>query len=348
MLLYEYELSKAADILARELFQFKPGETFVITADTASDIRVVNAAAGGAVTVGAKPMVVIMETPLGSGKASDPVLPVKALTAALKEADAWVEFNKKFMLYSSPYVDAMRANNKLRYLCLPGMDADMMVRCIGRVNYPVLGQFMERLWKLTTSTKHFRFTTPAGCDMEFDYDPDRVTTLSKGYCNVPGSNMMAGQIGWAPVFDSINGLLVFDGSLEPSEPPLLKEPVRLTIEKAEIVKVEGGEQAKAYEKWLDHFDHPQMRRIAHVCWSCNPGALLTGNILEDERVWGATEWGVGAVGDLFFHDKADMIDAPSHSDGICLNTSAWLDGKQIWDVGKVVDPELAKLAEQLV
>jgi hypothetical protein len=41
------------------------------------------------------------------------------------------------------------------------------------------------------------------------------------------------------------------------------------------------------------------------------------------------------------------IDAPSHSDGISLNTSVWLDGKQIWDKGSAAEPELAKMAKKL-
>jgi len=52
MVLYEYELGKAADILTRELFKLKPGETFVITADTESNPHVVNATARAAFSIG--------------------------------------------------------------------------------------------------------------------------------------------------------------------------------------------------------------------------------------------------------------------------------------------------------
>ena len=93
MFLYEYELAKASDILTRELFKLKPGETFVITADTESNLRVVNATAAAAHSVGAKPMVILLASPLGVSEAADPMLPVESLTAALSEADAWVEFN---------------------------------------------------------------------------------------------------------------------------------------------------------------------------------------------------------------------------------------------------------------
>ena len=347
MFQYEYELGKAADILARGLFKLKPGETFVITADTESDLRVVDATARAAFAVGAKPMVILLASPLGVGKAADPMLPVESLSGALNGADAWVEFNKQWLMFSTPYNRAMQENKKLRYMNLVEMNASMMVRLIGRVNYPALGEFLDNLHKMTTETTHFRLTTPAGEEIEFDLnpDPDRITTLEKGYADVPGCRMMAGQIGWAPKFDTINGILVFDGSVVP---PLgkLEEPIHMTVEKGEIVKVDGGNEAREFEQWMDSWNHPQMRRLAHVCWAFHPGARLSGDIVEDERIWGATEWGIGEVGPGLSVTR-QHTSAPSHTDGICLSTSAWLDGVQLLDEGKVVHPELLPLAEKL-
>jgi len=342
---YEYELGKAADILTRELFALKPGETFVITADTESDMRVVNATATAAHVVGAKPMVILTHSPLGVSEAADPMLPVDALTGALSVADAWVEFNNEWLLYSTPYNRAMKANDKLRYMNMVGMNVEMMVRLIGRVNYPVLSKFLDKIYDLTLETKTFRITTPAGQDLEFDFDPERRVSLSKGYADKPGSNFLAGQIAWAPIFDTINGILVFDGSLVPPFRKL-EEPIRMTVEKGTIVKVEGGREAVAFERWMDSWNHPQMRRLAHASWSFHPGALLTGDIVEDERVWGATEWGIGAVGPIFSH-QGEPIYAPSHTDGICMNSSAWLDGKQLLDKGQVVLEELLPLVKEL-
>lgn len=342
---YEYELGKAATNLTKELFKLKPGETFVITADTESDPQVVNATARAAFAVGAKPMVIWMASPLGVGKAADPMLPLEALSAALKEADAWVEFNNKWLLYSTPFDIAMKENKKLRYLCLVGMDADMMVRCIGRVGYPALKEFEETITKMTEKAKHVRLTTPAGEDVEFDNDPERPISCETGYADTPGPHMMAGQIGWAPVFESINGVIVFDGSLVPPFLGVLEEPVKLHIEKGKVVKFEGGKEAVEYEAWLKSFNDPMMLRMAHVCYGFNPGARLSGDILEDERVWGGTEWGLGQVGPMYV--PPDGIPGPSHTDGICLNTSVWLDGKQITDKGKVVAPELLPLVKRL-
>jgi leucyl aminopeptidase (aminopeptidase T) len=341
---YEYELGKAAKILCEDLFKLKPGETFVITADTECEKRVIDATATAAFACDAKPMVIYTASPLGVGKAADPMLPLESLTAALLKADAWVEFNNKWLLYSTPYDIAMKENKKLRHLCLVGMNVDMMVRNIGRVDYPNLEKFMMLVTKKTLSAKHMRITTPAGTDVEFNNEPGRKPIMELGYANTPGSHMMAGQIGWSPNFESINGTIVFDGSLVPPIVGILKEPVRLTIKKGEIVKIEGGKEATEYEKWLKSFNHPQMLKLAHVCYGFNPGARLTGDILEDERVWGGTEWGLGNVGAILVPGG---ISGPSHTDGICLNSSVWLDGVQIMDKGQLLDPELKKLAEKL-
>jgi 2,5-dihydroxypyridine 5,6-dioxygenase len=142
----------------------------------------------------------------------------------------------------------------------------------------------------------------------------------------------------------INGVIVFDGSIVPPIKGLLKEPVRLLIQNGNVEKIEGGKEAVDYETWLRNFNHPRMLKLAHVCYGFNPGARLSGNILEDERVWGSTEWGLGQVGSMSIPGG---ISAPSHTDGICLDSSVWLDGNQILDRGKVVDPELITLAAKL-
>jgi len=319
---YEYELGKAAHKLVTEMYKLKPGETFVITADTESDPRVIDATAAAAFAVGAKPMVIWTASPLGVGKAADPMLPVEALTAVLNVADAWAEFNNKWLLYSTPYEVAIKQNKKIRHLCLVGMNVDMMTRVVGRVDLPTLANYQNKLIAMTKAAKHVRMTTPAGGDIEFDNDPNRPIICEVGYADTPGSH----------------------GSIVPPL-RLVKEPVKLHVKEGRVEKIEGGEDARAFEAWLKSFNDPKMFRVAHVCYGCNPGAKLTGDIVEDERVWGCTEWGLGYVGPML--TGGEPIPAPSHTDGICLNTSVWLDGQQIWDKGRAVHPELAELAKKL-
>ena len=341
---YEYELEKTAHKIASELFKLKPNETVVITADTESDGRAVNAMAAAAFAVGAKPMVIWMPSPLGVGKAADPMLPVEALTAALKVADVWAEFNNKYLLYSTPFEVAERENKKLRYMNLSGMNVDTLVRTIGRVDTRALGQFQGKLTDMIKVAKKIRLTSPAGEDVEMEFDPKAPVVNDVGFADTPGPHFLSGQLtpGHSP---SVNGTIVFDGSVVPSI-GLVKEPVRLHVKNGRVERIEGGKDALALEAWLMGFNDRDMFRIAHLSFGCNPGARLTGNIVEDERVWGSTEWGLGYVGPDLTKD-GKPIPAASHTDGTCLNTSVWLDGTQIFDKGKVVHRELAPLAKGL-
>jgi len=337
MFLYQYELGKACDILVKELFKLKPGETFVITADTESDPRVVDAAASAAFTIGAKPMVIWLPSPLIEGKLADSILPLNSLTGALMGADAWLEINNKQIFDSTPSQIALKENKKLRYLGLTGATVSMVVRCIGRVNYPALKEFIHYVANVTKAARHVRMTTPAGTEVEFDNFPDQELGIEDGYANKPGVHWMPGQIGWLPDRKSINGVIIIDGSLVPPC-GVLSEPVRLTMKEGEIVEIKDGTQAREFELWLNKLNHPQMRKVAHTTYGFLPGAKLSGMIAEDERIWGCTVWGFGST---------SKESAPSHTDGICLDTSVWLDGKQLMDKGKVVDAKLIELTKKL-
>ncbi|MDR2759287.1 MAG: hypothetical protein LBB78_07900 [Spirochaetaceae bacterium] len=341
---YFYELTLAARRLVMDMFCLKSGETLIITADTESDMEVVRATASAAFSIGAKPVVITYPAPLGVGKAADSMLAVDALTGALQGADAWVEFNNQWMLYSTPFERAMASNKKLRYLCLVGMDADMMVRLIGRVDQQKLSNFLHVLADKTGAAKHMRITTPAGCDLEFEINPENKLSCDDGNAEKPGMHMLGGQICFVPKLGSINGVLVFEASVSPV-PGIIHEKVVLTVEKGLIREIQGGVEAMEFKSWLDSFHDPAMYRLAHGCYGVNPGAKVTGNVLEDERVWGATEWGIGYLSES--DAPMEHFDAPSHCDGLCMNSSVWLDGEQIMDRGKFIEPCLGDMARAL-
>jgi leucyl aminopeptidase (aminopeptidase T) len=342
---FEYELTKAASILINDMFRLKKGETLVITADTQTDMRVVNAVAAAAHTAGAKPMTIVLASPLGVGKAADNMLPVDSLTGALLYADAWVEFNQQWLLYSTPFERAMKENKKLRYSCLVGMTVDMMVRLIGRIDAALLSDFLHQVTEMTQNAGRMRITTPAGNDLSFRLVKERIVGCDDGMADTPGAHFLSGQISFFPEFDSIQGKLVFDGTISPPC-GFLKEPVFLDIENGVIQKIYGGNQADELRRWLESFDDPNMFRLAHGCYGFNPGARMCGNVLEDERVWGCTEWGMGYLSPV--DAPPDGIQAKSHCDGLCLNSSVWLDDELFMENGVVVHPDVSEKAKRLI
>lgn len=338
----KYELQMAADKLVKEVFSVQPGETVVITADTESNEPLLDAVASAVYSSGAFPMVVTIATPSSVGKAADPEIPVKALTGALLGADVWLEFNHQWLLYSTPFEEAMAKNEKLRYMCLVDFTPEVLIRTIGKVETEKLQIFMEAFGQRHREAEVMRVTTPAGTDVTFELDPTHFVAVDCGKCGIPGMHMLTGQLNVVPKFGTIQGQIVFDGTITPPFGKVPSQPVVLTIKDSKLVKFEGGPEAKEYERYLTAFDDEGMFKLAHIAYGFNPGALLTGNIVEDERVWGCTEWGIGYVSPM--DAPPDGQPAVSHTDGICLNSSVWLDGVQLMDEGKIVDPELAKLS----
>lgn len=336
------ELQNAARKLIREIFAVTPGETVTLTLDCDSDLAVARVIADAAREAGAFPMLLQTPTPGGVGKAADPDLPVDALSGALLASDVWIELNHQWLLYSTPFERAYRGNKKLRYMCLADFDEGLLIRTVGRVETSRLRTFMDRTAELHKQAKTMRVTTPAGTDVRFELEPRHYVCVDSGDASRPGVHMLTGQLNIVPRFGSVQGTIVFDGSVTPPFGRILETPIKLTVEDSVIVRVEGGEEAAEYEAWLRHFNDPGMLKMAHIAYGFNPGAILTGSVVEDERVWGCTEWGIGYVSTI--DAPPDGQEAVSHSDGICLNSSVWLDDRQIMDRGRIVDPELAALS----
>ncbi|MGI5962690.1 MAG: aminopeptidase [Lawsonibacter sp.] len=335
------ELQIAAKKLIEEIFAVKPGETVTITTDYDSNMQVTRAVADAVQAAGALPMILQCPTPRSVGKAADPDLPIEAMTAALSATDVWIEFNHQWLLYSTPFERASQVNKKLRYMCLVDFNEDLLIRTVGHVDTPKLQVFMRKVAQRTAQAHTMRVTTPAGTDVSFEIDPIHYVACDCGDASFPAVHMLTGQINVVPRFGSIQGTIVFDGCVTPPFARVPDAPIRLTVKDGVIESIEGGEDAKAYQAYLEEFHDPGMFKMAHIAYGFNPGAQLTGNIVEDERVWGATEWGIGYVSNIDAPPCGQ--DAVSHSDGICLRSTVWLDGQCIMKEGVIVDEELCAL-----
>ncbi len=326
-----FELAAAAKKMVEEVFPIKADENVVVTADTGSDSRVVDATAQALFALGAHPVVIWYE--MLPNPCTDPPAPVGAALAA---ADAWIEYAIAYALYSPAHAKAMESG--CRYFCLPGMDVDMMVRTIGKPNYTALNQMRDKLYELSQAATEMHMTSPAGTDLVARVDKAgfraRTRKPGQGF-----SQMLGGQATFASILDSIHGTLVFDGALwPPAELGALRSPIEMKVEDGFITEVRGGAEAKVFERWLASFNNEAMYRVAHCSYGFNPGVTrITGRIVEDERVFGCMEFGVGPT----------RLGAPTHTDGLVLNPSVWADDVQLEDEGVYVHPELARLCREM-
>jgi leucyl aminopeptidase (aminopeptidase T) len=329
---YGFEVIKATRKIVEEIFPIQPGESVVITADTGSDARVVQATAQSVYAVGAHPVVIWLE------RQPEPCLePPAPVAQAVKAANAWIDYAVAYLLYSPCHREATA--NGTRYLCYTGMDVDMLIRTVGKQDWGLLTKFRDVIAELSTAATEMRITSPAGTNLVARVNKEgnfyrRPRQPGQGY-----SQMLGGQSGFGAIPDTINGTLVFDGAVwPPDELGALRSPISLTIVNGDIKEVSGGREAKVYERWLAGFDNPMQYRVAHISYGFNPGVTkITGRIVEDERVFGCVEVGIGPVAQ----------GAKVHSDGVVLNASLYADGTPLEEEGVYVHPRLVEICREM-
>lgn len=334
-----FEVTNAALKLVRDFMLVKEGENVVITADTSADFRVVEAVAGAAYSVGANPVIIHYPT---SGKAFEE--PIRPVADAVEHADVWIELAYYCSMHTPCFKKALE--NGARFTCLNGMDVIMLVNTVGRVNYDVLIEFGEYLTDKVHRSNEVIVTDKNGTNL-VGYNQGRGVKHSGQRATKKGYPvMLGGQVSWCPVEETINGKLIFDAALFPPDTlGLLNSNVELTLEKGVVTKIEGGKDAAIFEKWLNKFNDPNMFRLAHYSIGFNPGVTKpTGRIVEDERLFGCIEMGIGSQGASLM---GACWDAASHTDGIVSKPTILLDGYKLEENGIYVDPEARKFCKAL-
>lgn len=334
-----FEVTNAALKLVRDFMLVKEGENVVITADTSADFRVVEAVAGAAYSVGANPVIIHYPT---SGKAFEE--PIRPVADAVEHADVWIELAYYCSMHTPCFKKAL--DNGARFTCLNGMDVIMLVNTVGRVNYDVLIEFGEYLTDKVHRSNEVIVMDNNGTNL-VGYNQGRGVKHSGQRATKKGYPvMLGGQVSWCPVEETINGKLVFDAALFPPDTlGLLSSNVELTLENGVVKKIEGGKDAEIFEKWLAKFDDPNMYRLAHYSIGFNPGVTKpTGRIVEDERLFGCIEMGIGSQGASLM---GACWDAASHTDGIVSKPTILLDGYKLEENGIYMDPESRKFCKAL-
>ncbi|GAA4213519.1 hypothetical protein [Actinocatenispora rupis] len=339
-----YEAALGARKLVEEIMLVKPGEDVVITGDTASDARVMELTAQAVAAAGGNPTVVRYDT--RPTVAMEPPGPV---AGAVARSQVWIEYTQSYIMHSEAFRTAMAAGT--RYANLTGMDVQMLVDTVGKVDFAGTTELGKALVALLEAADEVHITTPAGTDIR-GRNGDRPINLRGKPAEKPGETvMLAGQISWNPLEETQHGVLVFDGAAwPPNELGLLRSPIRMTVESGVVTAIEGdGPDAATFRRWMAaQADLPtgeNMYRIAHWSLGFNPGVTKpTGRIVEDERVFGCVELGIGTKGGWI--GGAPWV-APAHTDGSLLNPTIELDGEPIEVEGRYVHPTLVEICHRL-
>ena len=335
-----FELAKGAMTLARDVMLIKPKESVVITGDSCTDRRVVEETAKAVFSIGGHPAIIYY--PTAPETCLEPYAPI---AAAVEHCDVWIEFTYSSIMHSDCFRASLAAG--VRYINLTGMDAMMMVRTISNIDYPSVVKMGETIQRIIQESDEVIVKSPAGTNLK-GYNRGRRVRLSGKLATEKGYPiMLAGQVSWCPIEETIEGVLVFDGALfPPMSLGKLSEPVAMTLQEGRVSDIRGGREAKVFSQWMESLNDPEnMYRLAHYSLGFNPGVkAITGRIVEDERVFGCIEFGIGSQGKSILGKEWA---AAGHTDGIVLNPTIVLDGRVFEEDGVYRHPEVREFCKQL-
>src|SRR5690606_4425466 len=178
-----------------------------------------------------------------------------------------------YIMHSNAFRAAMERGT--RYTCLTGLDVQMLVDTVAKVDYQGVRELGDKLVELMSAGEQIRITSRNGMDIT-GRTGDRPIHVRGIPADKPGmSVMLAGQISWNPIEESQNGTIVFDGAVwPPDENGLVSNPITLTVENGVVTDVSGqGRDADIYRSWLAAQEDPNMYRVAHWSLGYNPGDM---------------------------------------------------------------------------
>ena len=212
-----------------------------------------------------------------------------------------------------------------RIATLPGVTEEMLAR--------VMSADMEGLRRkggaiadLLNAGSEARITCANGSDLRISLDGRRA---------IPD----AGQLGHSGAFGNLpcgegfiaptggEGTLVVDGTIASVGIP--KNPVELTVSDGHLMSSSGGEGARLMELLSAH--GPDGTNIAELGIGTNEKAILTGNVLEDEKILGTAHVAFGASAAI-----GGAIQVPVHLDCVVMEPELTIDGKLVVSAGRLL------------
>ena len=231
---------------------------------------------------------------------------------------------------SLTHTDARRAAsaNGVRIATLPGVTEEIMVRCMN-ADYHQIAARTQRICALMETARAIRVTAPAGTDITMPIE-GRKAHASSGIFREKGQwgNLPTGEAYLAPVEGRSRGVVVVDGSM--ASVGMVTRPIRITVEGGYATAIEGGEEAAKLRALLEPHGKDAYT-VAEFGIGTNDKAILTGNILEDEKVMGTIH--------IAFGDNKSMggsVRVASHLDGLVTKPSVWFDDRPIMRDGRLL------------
>jgi leucyl aminopeptidase (aminopeptidase T) len=314
------ELLSASVVALRDCMGARPGERVLVVTD--EPLRTIGYALRQAAKDLGHEVLLVEMLPRASNGAEPPP----------EVADLMTRFDVALCPTSKSltHTDARRAASAAgaRVATLPGVTEAIMVRCMN-ADYGRIAARTARICERMATTRVVRVTAPAGTDITMPI-AGRTPHASSGLFREKGQwgNLPTGESYLAPLEGQSSGVVVVDGSM--AGVGVTATPIRIAVEAGYATDITGGREADALRALLE--PHGQdARTLAEFGIGTNDRAILTGVILEDEKVMGTIH--------IAFGDNKSMggtVRVASHLDGLVTQPSVWFDDELVMEGGTLL------------
>lgn len=139
-----------------------------------------------------------------------------------------------------------------------------------------------------------------------------------------------GEAHVCPVEGTGEGVVVFDVTAH--NVGLIKEPMRLSVHKGRVTKIDGGREADIWNGLLEKYeDSNNYNCPAEIAIGLNPKVTPTGSMRTDKKMYGSVHVGIGDTMALGGTCRARL-----RLEGVIRHPDVLVDGKLITHAGRIL------------
>jgi leucyl aminopeptidase (aminopeptidase T) len=314
------DLEEAALIALRDCMAVKPEETVLIITDT-SRRKIGQALFEIAKDIAKEPIILEMKEREINGQE-----PPDLVAEMMKFSDVVICPTSKSLTHTEARREACKAGRRVG--TMPGITEEVMIRTMS-ADYHKIAEKTYKVSELLDNGKLAHLTTPLGTDIQIPISGIKAIS-STGLITKSGTfgNLPSGESYLMPVEGKSDGIFIVDGSMA-GIGKIEDRPIKITVKKGLAVDISGGREAKQLNEMVEKVGE-QGRNLAELGVGTNYMAIITGEILEDEKVAGTVHLALGNNVSM-----GGSVNVGFHVDGIITQPTLRIDNHVLLDNGKL-------------
>ncbi|MBV8986956.1 MAG: hypothetical protein JO372_00205 [Solirubrobacterales bacterium] len=308
------DLAPAVGTIISRCLAVRPREDVLVIVDDGTR-AIGEALRARASTVGADAVLTVMDE-----RENDGTEPPRPIAQALSGCDVFIAPTTRSLSHTTARKRASDAG--ARGATMPGVTSEMLARVMA-VDFELMAARSQAVAAVLDAGNVARVICPRGSDMTFDL-------TGRSGISDDGDLAAGGAFGNLPCGEGFIAPLSGQGSLVTislASFGVSPEPATLTVQGGALTSASGGLGPRFLERLRAQGELGT--NLAELGVGTNDRAILTGNVLEDEKILGTVHVAFGASAGI-----GGTVSVPIHLDAVVLGASLEVDGRMVLDEGR--------------